>query len=112
MKLKVQRSQDAGTRQLYQFLKNAFPGISTRIGDVVFRSKGLGIHICLVHGVFRPLGPEARHAKVTKILKSLPEALESEVSMVITMTPEEFELHDDPVAAEYFPWLASSAEPV
>jgi len=92
----IPKKQDETTAAIYAAVKAAFPDTSNKPEDVVYRVNIVSIRVLIVSLKFEGKSESQREAIVKRALKlTLPKEIWREISLLIMLTPEEFQDPED-----------------
>lgn len=92
---------DREITQIYEVLKSEFPHLSDNVNDVVRRYNSISIRVRLIDDQFQGKSLSERDQIAMKALARLPEKVERNITMLLTLTPQEVERGDNLMDVEF-----------
>ena len=85
----IRKRQDTSTRLVYRALREHFPDLSRNIEDTVYRYNPASIRVRVIDPRFEGKSFREREQLISGVLSSLPEAVESDITLLLLLTADE-----------------------
>ncbi len=96
-----QKMQDKATALIYKKLRGLFPSLSDDPNDVVYRYNPASIRLRITDPSFAGKSFEQREAVLHPLLRSLPERIRTDITLILLLTPEECDDASDLMNLEF-----------
>jgi len=96
------KKTDEQTHRIYEALKKAFPSLSAKESEVVYKKDRFSIRVCVIDDRFSNMSIAERIGMVNRAIKHLDSEDQADISMVLVLAPEELDDPTDLMIKKFF----------